>query len=117
LKHLDALRERRERLLLVRRPRRRHKQHLIQPPLLAALLRENQVAHVDRVKRAAENAEPHRAKCSRLDSELNGNLQLTIVKFQLSIVNAVGLIYFFAAKSTSVSRRYCAACSGGTGLM
>ena len=62
LQHLDALGERRERLrMLVRRPRRRNEQHALQPALLPALLRQDQMAQVDRIKRAAEYAEPHDA--------------------------------------------------------
>ncbi len=46
-------------LLLVRRPRRRHEQHLVQPPLLAALLRQDQVPEMHRIECAAKDADTH----------------------------------------------------------
>jgi len=58
--HLDALLEARERVLrLLRRPRRRDEPHFVEASLFAALLGEDQMAVMDRIKCAAENANSH----------------------------------------------------------
>ena len=46
---------------LVRRVGARHEPDLVEPGLVAALLGQDQVAHVDRVERAAEDADAHDA--------------------------------------------------------
>src|SRR5262245_57285082 len=57
LHHLDALIEARQVLaLLVRRDVCRHKPDLVEAPLLAALLGEDQMAQVDGVERPAKDA-------------------------------------------------------------
>jgi hypothetical protein len=57
-------------VLFMRRARSRDKPHLIEPGLFAALLRDDQVGDVNRVKRASESADAHpflppHAACSR----------------------------------------------------
>src|SRR5262249_11364506 len=58
--HLDADRQRGQgALLLVRRTGRRNEPDLVQPGLLPALLREDQVGQVNRVEGAAKYADSH----------------------------------------------------------
>ena len=58
--HVATLLEARDRFVcLVRRMRARHEPDLIERGLIAALLREDEVAHVNRVERAAKDADSH----------------------------------------------------------
>jgi hypothetical protein len=68
--HLDTLREGRQlALLLVRRTGRGNEQDLVEAGLLAALLRHDQVPQVDRIKRAAENADTHGGSVYQLETQ------------------------------------------------